>query len=183
MIISVALLPFRLTRIPQHFIRVLGSSCAQNHDNFRVIYKWPLIRHFRFIARLKTYQAGVMLISLPPLSYLHNSGVVTSVSLVHGCVAAGGAVMVLSVLSYAFSKIVGEIRYSETKKMLQVSHLSFFGNKSTILVNVEDIVPFDDLHHGKLQRLEFGNYLFYYSLKHGIVIDSEMLNKVLAVHP
>ena len=174
------------TILPQLLIcqtHLSTSSIAVTDDSFKVIYKWPLIRHFRFIARLKTYQTSVMVLSLPVLTYLYKVEAVTSDSLIGGCVAAGGAVTVLSVLSYAFSRIIGELRYSEMQpNVLQLSHLSFLGNKKSMLVNVEEIVPFGDLHQGNtMNRLAFGNQSFYYSLKYGNVIDPKTLKNVLAI--
>ena len=173
----------RSSSLIQH--RYLTACTNQDQPDFTTIYRWPLIRHFRFIARLKTYQTGVMILSLPPLTYLYKMGDVTDKSVICGCLAAGGAVTILSILSYGFSKIVGQIKYNQQSEMLQVSYLSFFGNKRTIEVKVEEMVPFDDLHqYGRrnaMQKLEFGKYSFYYSLKYGSIIDSESFKRVLSI--
>lgn len=158
---------------------------APDHNEFHLVYKLPLIRHFRFIARLKTYQAAFMVLSLPPLSYMYKMDAITSTSFIQACCGAGGTVTVLSVLSYGFTRFIGEIRYNEQSNTLRVSHLNFFGNKKTHSVNVEDIVPFDDLNESRessrnkaLLKFSFREQLFYFSFRFGLVIDYEMLKKI-----
>ena len=143
------------------------------------------MRHFRLISRLKTYQAGAMILSLPPLSYWYHLEMITGNSLAYGFVATGGAVAMLSLLSYIFSRFVGEIQYNEKDRMIKVSHLNFFGIRQNLIVEVDDIVPFQDLHCtekgiGLFQRLQFGNKTLYYSLKYGYVKDRKGLNEVLS---
>ena len=188
MMINPVLLRLRippLYSIHQKYLSI--SPNAKSQADFEVIYKLPFIRHFRFIARLKTYQTGVMILSLPPLSYLYKIDVINSSSLVNGVVAAGSAVFVLSILSYAFSKVIGEMQYCKSSELVQISHLSFLGNKKTIKVSVEEVVPFADLdqHTGRLsalQRLELINgRSFYYSLKYGKATELNTLKHILAL--
>ena len=166
------------------------ASCQNQSDMITTIYRWPLIRHFRFIARLKTYQTAAMTLSLPPLTYLYKMGSVTNDSVFRAGLAAGGAVAVLSILSYGFSKIVGELKYNCRTEVLLVSYLSFIGNKKTIEVNVDQVVPFDDIYqHGSQNRimlklrLECGgkNSTFYYSYKYGEIVNSEMFKRILSI--
>ena len=188
MMINPVLLRLRippLYSIHQKYLSI--SPNAKSQADFEVIYKLPFIRHFRFIARLKTYQTGVMILSLPPLSYLYKIDVINSSSLVNGVVAAGSAVFVLSILSYAFSKVIGEMQYCKSSELVQISHLSFLGNKKTIKVSVEEVVPFADLdqHRGRLsalQRLELINgKSFYYNLKYGKATELNTLKHILAL--
>lgn len=178
---------FRLFLLPLVNRRYYEIKSSQN--DFKLVYKLPLIRHFRFVARLKTYQAAIMVLSLPPLSYMYKMDAITSTSFIQGCCGAGGTVAVLSLLSYGFTRVIGEIQYNEQSNTLKISHLNFFGNKKTHLVNAEDIVPFGDLNLIELQdsrnksvlKFGFGGHLFYFSIKLGLVTDLEMFKKIVYV--
>ena len=149
-----------------------------------VLYRWPTMRHFRFISRLKVYQVSAMLLLLPPMTYLYLHGDITSKTMIYASVAAVGTTGVLFTLSYYFRRVVGEMAYVRPSNQLRLSTLTFIGGRRDLHFNVEDIIPFADSQlrmGGAVQRLEFKGHpeVYLYSLKYGRVLDFELLQKYL----
>ena len=144
------------------------------------------MRHFRFISRLKVYQVSVMLIMLPPMTYMYLNGDVTGKSMAYAAVAAAGTTAVLLVLSYFFRRVVGEMAYVSSTNRLRVSTLTFFGGRRDLYFKVDDVIPFADsqLREGKaVKRLEVKDHpeVFLYSLKYGRILDNKLLHKYLQI--
>lgn len=142
------------------------------------------MRHFRFISRFKAYQVSAMILLLAPLSYWYKEGVVSSTQLLYGYTAALGTTVVLIVLSYGFSRVIGELAFSPTTNTVCISTLTFLGYRRRIYYPLEHIVPYTDCQRQGLsvvQRLETLQppCVYYYSLHYGHVSDNELLRKVL----
>ena len=149
---------------------------------FLVLYKWPTMPHFRVISRFKVYQAGAMLLSLAPLSYWYSAGSISTYSLITGFSAATGTILVLCGLSYAFSKVLGELAYCERTKSIRLSHMDFLGRRRDLELDLKELVPFSDNNspESKIQKLEtLSNGKYLYSLKYGRVRDPQLLLSVL----
>ena len=158
----------------------------QKADQFTVLYSWPTMRHFRFVSRFKTYQVSTMLLLLGPLSYWYKEGIVTYPQLLYGCTAAIGTTIVLLVLSYGFSKVVGELAFSHSTSTVRISTLTFLGYRRQTCIPLDHIVPYTDCQRKGLsivQRLETMNprCVYYYSLRYGQVRDYELLRTVLVM--
>lgn len=138
--------------------------------------------YFRLISRFKLYQAGAMLLTVPPLSYWYYIGSISTKSLITGYTAATGTVLVLCSLSYAFSKVLGELAYCKQTESVRVSHMDFLGRRRDLELHLKELVPFSDNNTSKsaiktLETLSNGKYL--YSLKYGRVLDPQLLLSVL----
>jgi hypothetical protein len=130
-----------------------------------------------------------MFISIPPLSYWYSIGVVDGINVIYGCTAAASTLGVLAGLSYVFRRLLGEISYCEKSRTVSLSHLNFMGKRCNIEVDVEKVVPYYDTQslssiglHRYLQRLEltdYNNLSYYYSLRYGMIMDHELLKKIL----
>ena len=151
-----------------------------------VLYRWPTMKHFRFISRFKVYQVSIMTLLLPPIGYMYLHGDITAKMMGYASFAAVGMTAVLLVLSHYFRRVVGEIVYIKScdQEQLTVSTLTFAGGRRNLKFNVEDIIPFSDSQlrmGGAIQRLEFTNHpeVFLYSLKYGRVLDFDLLQKCL----
>lgn len=160
--------------------------CSTKERTFTVLYKWPTMKLFRVISRFKIYQAGAMTVSTLPLSYWYSVGTISGNSLITGCSAATGTILVLCGLSYAFSRVLGELAYCHNTQTVRLSHLNFIGLRCDNELQLTDIVPFPDsqsvLHASRyIHRLETtvtkGAYL--YSLRYGLISDREMLRYVI----
>ena len=144
------------------------------------------MRHFRFISRFKVYQVSAMLLLLGPLSYWYKEGIVTYPQLLYGYSAAIGTTIVLFVLSYGFSKVIGELSFSRSTKTVRISTLTFLGYRRQIDIPLDHIVPYTDCQirgFPIVQRLETMHFhrVYYYSLRYGQVYDDELLRRVLVM--
>lgn len=110
-------------------------------------------------------------------------GVISGQTLIWASVSALGTTGVLSILSYYFTRVAGEM--SLVGDQLQVSTLTFMGGRRELLYPASRVVPFADSNYvgGAVQRLEVvgeGTY-FLYSLRYGRIVDDCVLEKVLGL--
>ncbi len=162
------------------------QSSTQNSSENIVLYRWPTMKHFRFISRLKVYQVSAMLLLLSPMSYMYLNGDITGKSMSYASVAALGTTAVLLILSYYFRRVIGEMAYISSTNNLRVSTLTFFGGRRELNFKIKDIVPFTDSQlrvGGTIQRLEVKDHpeVFLYSLKYGRILNTELLRKYLQI--
>ena len=167
----------------RHHVTTAGKNTGQDSV---VVYRWRTMRHFYFISRFKLYQVSAMIVLLGPLSYWYKGGVITLPPLLYGYGAALGTTVVLSVLSYGFSRVVGEITFSHTTSKVSISTLSFMGSRKRVFYSLEQIIPYADSQRREssiVQRLETvdPHGVYYYSLKYGQVMDIELLKRVLGM--
>ena len=151
-----------------------------------MLYRWPTMKHFRFISRLKVYQVSTILLLLPPMTYMYLNGDVTAKTMGYASVAALGTTAVLCILSHYFRRVVGEMAYVSSNDRLRLSNLTFLGGRRDLYFKVEDVVPFADSQlrmGGAIQRLEVKNHpeVFLYSLKYGRILDAKLLQKCLQI--
>lgn len=147
-----------------------------------VFYRWPTMRHFRFISRIKLYQTSTMLLLLPPMYWWYATGVVTGHTLLYATLAATGTTGVLSVLSYYFTKVAGEM--SLVGDVIRVSTLTFMGSRQDFQYPVSSIVPFADSNaSGAVQRLEVNGETTYflYSIRYGQILNNRVFEKLLSI--
>lgn len=127
-----------------------------------------------------------MLALIPPVVHWYSVDKLTTAALVGGGVALTGTSAVLGVLSYYFSKVAGEMRYSAKNNTLRVSTLTFWGNRSEAEFSVDRVVTFvESQTHmgGAIQRLEVRGHgtVYLWSLKYGRVLDYNLLCRVLKI--
>ena len=151
-----------------------------------ILYRWPTMRHFRFISKFKVYQVSCMLALLPPSLHWYATGALTTWGLVCGGVALAGTTGVLMVVSHYFSKLVGEMRFDAQRDMLRISTLTFWGNRKDLEFPVHNVVMFVESQTrmgGTFQQLEVTGHseTFLWSLRYGCVLDFDLLRKVLKI--
>ena len=178
--------------------RITLSECHRrlnHHDHVKMkteaitIYKWPTMKHFYVISRLKLYQLSAMAVLLGPLTYWYKEGAIALPLLIYGYSAAMGTAAVLCALSYGFSKVIGEIAFTDATGEVCISTLSFFGNRRREYYSLEQIVPYADTERkgflGVIQRLEtlHPRRVYYYNLRYGKITDHvELMKKVLGMY-
>ena len=160
------------------------SSAPSALSDTVVLYRWPTMRHFSFISRLKVYQVTIMLLLLPPMGYMYLHGDITTKTMSYATVATLGTTGVLFILSHYFRRVVGEMTFVQSSNQLRLSTLTFAGRRRNLKFDVEDIIPFLDSQlrmGGAIQRLELRNHseVFLYSLKYGHILDFALLQKLL----
>ena len=147
-----------------------------------VFYRWPTMRHFRFISRFKVYQVSTMLLLLPPMGWWYSTGVISGQTVIYALVSAVGTAGVLGILSYYFTRVVGELALVGGK--VRVSTLTFMGNRHDLEYPLSSILPFADTNvGGAVQRLEVSGEKtqFLYSLRYGRVVNDRVMSRVLGI--
>ena len=146
------------------------------------------MRFFRLVSRFKMYQALTMTTLLGPLTYWYSVGKVSSYVLWCACASTLWGTAVLCAMSYAFTRVVGELSYCQHNNTVQLSTLTFMGRRRDCQLPARAIVPFSDgrfaLTDAIFQRLEViePQGVYYYSIQYGRVLDRDVMTKVLEVY-
>ena len=151
-----------------------------------VFYRWPTMKHFRFISRLKMYQVSGMLLLLVPMTFWHHLGAVNLSTLTFAWVAAAGTTGVFVALSKVFTRCVGELALLTHSGDVRVSTLTFMGRRKDITTPANRIVPYSDTANrlgSPLQRLEITNspHAYWYSVRYGKVLDVDLMTSVTGI--
>ena len=153
-----------------------------------VFYRWPTMRHFRFISRLKLYQVSGMLLLLVPMTLWHHVGTVDLSTLTFAWAAAAGTTGVFAVLSKVFTRCVGELALVTHSGDIRVSTLTFMGRRKDVVIPANSIIPYNDTANrlsSPLQRLELTNssQAYWYSIRYGQVLNTDVMAKVTRIPP
>ena len=162
-----------------------GKICTRTDDPV-VLYRWPTMRHFRFISRLKIYQLTFMLALLPPMSHWYYTEQLTAKSFGYGCLASLGTIAVLAIISHYFGRVVGELQYVNLDKSVRISTLTFWGGRRELEFPVDSVIEFvvsQTRMGGAVQRLQFKGQgdVFLWSFRYGHVLNLDLLCKVLKI--
>ncbi len=72
----------------QHNVLITKMSARQSSgvtnsetSESTVFYKWPTMRHFRFISRIKLYQVSTMVLLLPPICWWYSTDIITGIAI------------------------------------------------------------------------------------------------------
>ena len=155
------------------------------------IYRFPYMRHLRFISRLKFYQLLIMTGLCVPLYNLKVQELITSTTFYGATTACVGTSLILIALSYLSTRVVGLLSYNELEQTVKVSRLSFLGSKIEERFSVNNIIPWEDDNmtvdtKKAIQRLYIYSggekpEIFLYSLKHGAFMDRELFANILGI--
>ena len=150
-----------------------------------VLYNWPWTKHFRFISRCKMYQSFGMTALLVPISYWYANGTIDTSTLVYSYVGVGGVTGVFVAVSQLFTRFVGELALTPERQELRISTLTFMGHRRDRLVPLDHVIPALDstCRIKSFKRLEVvdSKDVYWYSLKHGRVLDWSALKEVLGL--
>ena len=151
-----------------------------------LIYRWPTMRHFRFISKFKVYQVSLMLALLPPVVHWYSVDKLSATALGYGGVALMGTASVLAIVSHYFSKLVGELHFDPRHEKVRISTLTFWGNRREEEFPADDIVMFVESQTrmgGAFQKLEFRGHkkVYMWSIQYGRVLNLDCLRKVLRI--
>ena len=171
-------------------VRPLTLKCNEKRSShgsekqFVVFYQWPNMRLLRVLSRLKMYQVLTMTTLLGPLTYWYSVGKVSSSILWCAYTSTLGVTAVLCAMSYAFSRLVGELSYCQHSNVIQLSTLTFLGRRRDHQLPAHVIVPFSDSHKVLFQRLDIiePQAVYYYSIRYGQVLDWDVMKKVLEIY-
>nr|XP_045596612.1 transmembrane protein 186-like [Procambarus clarkii] len=164
-----------------------ASNPLQNGNNFQVIYKFPYIRVARALCRLKIYQTAVTSLAVPGTGYLAYVGVVQPGIFISATVINAFACVTLYVMGEIFRRIVGNIYYDGERRLVKVSHLTFWGRRSDVYIPPEDIIPLTDTSdnptdiYTQLLRYSQPKFNLFLCLRFGGIIDEEKFSNVFGL--
>lgn len=154
-------------------------------DSVVVFYRWPTMKHFRFISRLKLYQVSGMLVLLTPMTFWYHMGTVNLATLTFAGAAAAGTTGVFVALSRMFTRCVGELALTHSGD-IRVSTLTFMGKRKDFLIPANCIIPYNDTANrlrSPLQRLELANsrHVYWYSVRYGRILNNDIMIRVTGI--
>lgn len=157
---------------------------SQSLSNPIMLYKFPWMRHLRFISRLKQFQVGCVVFLTFPISYWYQQGVINQFNLLAGVTAATATTAMLFIFSYFFRRIVGELQYNPQTGSVQLSTLTFWSQRRDQELHCDDIIPLSETRSDgrkTWQRLEISGHsdVYLYSLRLGKIYDRELLGRLL----
>ncbi|XP_058013209.1 transmembrane protein 186 isoform X2 [Ahaetulla prasina] len=155
-------------------------SSSENSEKFAVIYRFPAIRLLKLFSRLKLLQTGFGLLILPPVWYFYGLN-----PLVTGLFSF--TLVFLYALSFFLQRVIGIMYLNESRTVLKISHLTFWGKRRNFCCPVESLVTLGD--EGKdrkrfLLKFRRGDQkkVLYFSLVLGQVVDHEAFGKVFGCY-
>ena len=162
----------------------LTTNTKETEDDFKVIYKLPCIKHFRFISRIKILHVGIVTSLTWPVCYWFSQGTISTPVFLAALTAASATTVGLVVLSYFFRRVVGEFAVDPSRGTVKISTLSFWGNRRNTVFRLEDLTPLSDsgLDPKRIfQRLEISRMtdVFLISLQHGKICNEKMFFDVV----
>ena len=168
---------------------VQDSAQTNSSDmQFTVFYRFPYIVAARFIQRLKLYQTGLAISVIPVAAHYYNTGAIG----LDTCKGVGAvstlALVMLYIFAHFFQRVVGLAAISSDRKLVRLSHLTFFGHRNDIIAPVDDIVPLNDIDERssvrdafvKVRRYSTRDTL-YMTLVHGHIEHAETFQQVFGV--
>lgn len=175
-----------MTAHSQCNFRHVSSSTSQNHvspESFAVVYRFPYIVFVRALSRLKLLQTGVAALGIPTTGILSNMQYIDPEVFYMMSGVGLFACAMLYVMSELTRRAVGAIYIDPERRLVKVSHLTFWGARKNIIVPVDDIVPLADISeepkniYVKLKRYSTEDVL-YFSIKYGLIFDKEAFELV-----
>ncbi|XP_066432258.1 transmembrane protein 186 [Eleutherodactylus coqui] len=143
---------------------------------FNLIYKFPAIRFWRTVSRLKLLQTALTILFLPPVYYYYLQGQITDGSVIYCTGIAIFAGIMLYSLSYYLQRLIGMVYVDDNLTTVKVSYLTFWGNRKNIFVPIADIKPLSETGDSKQEILrQFARYstpdILYFTTRYGYVLD------------
>ncbi|KAJ8929803.1 hypothetical protein NQ314_017400 [Rhamnusium bicolor] len=169
-------------------ISLFANNCKQNEnrtENFVPVYKFPYIRQFSLINRLKIYQTVLTVTSVPATVILNYLDYASSDLAEFAAALGTSGCLTLYGLGYLTTKFIGFIYYDEENHTAKVSYVDFWGSRKDIIIPANDIVPIDELPVTPLNGLfltfrRFStNETLKFSLRYGIILDKEKIKNIL----
>ncbi|XP_049577099.1 transmembrane protein 186 [Syngnathus scovelli] len=152
-------------------------------QKYDMIYKFPHIKLFRAVSRLKLLQTGITVIILPPVYVLYLMGDASLFLVNYTTAMALFAGVMLYTASHFFRRVVGMMYLDSSHNTLKVSHLTFWGRRHDIYMPVSDVMTIADTGDSshetvlKLKRYSTPQTLFF-STRFGQVVDKQRFEKV-----
>ena len=165
----------------------VGNGVTMTSDfagmTFTRFYRFPHIEKMRAFARLKLYQTALIAASAPLVVYGQLTGVVDEATMRSSIVGAAFSCAALYAVSGYTRNFIGVMALNESRNVLRVSHLTFWGGRREIYAPVDDVVPIADAGEDPSEMyMKFTRYsnntTLYYSVRFGGVESVESFRRV-----
>lgn len=114
------------------------------NDPVRLLYRYRYIKTARTLSNLKIYQTLVSLMSIPWVYTGYTNDLVPFPVLVISLGFATLAPVMLYILSKLVMRIICILKYNEETGEVHISHLTFWGRRRDVTLDVLNIVPISD---------------------------------------
>lgn len=147
-------------------------------DEFIPVYRLPLIVGARAICRLKLYQSAAV-------AGLTGYSLACDADLTLPLVLSAVSLAMLGIMGEFFRRLVGLLYVNPAKNQVKIAHLTFWGNRKEVIVNINDIVPISDSKDRysdvfvKINFYEKSLSPFYMSIYYGQICDKDLFKTVL----
>ncbi|XP_061455632.1 transmembrane protein 186 [Rhineura floridana] len=156
---------------------------TESTNQYRLIYRFPWIRHCRVLSRAKLLQTAFTFLILPPIWVLYWQSRVTLEQCYYSTGIACFAAVMLYGMSFYLRRIIGMMYLNEDGTMLKVAHLTFWGKRRDMYCPVETVMTLGDSGEDSNELLlPFKQYdidhFLYFSLRFGQIVDREGFARV-----
>ncbi|KAL1494161.1 hypothetical protein ABEB36_009805 [Hypothenemus hampei] len=164
---------------PQHGVHEIPKD-------YKTIYKFPLIKYFGLVNRLKVYHTvATVASSIGSTTLLSFELITTDFYITLNGIGLAGCLMFYS-LGFAANKFIGFIYYNEKSEMIRVAYVDFWGRRQDVEIPSKDVVPRSEVSEMLLISKPWHSFKTYsgshklkLQLEKGIILDSNALNKIL----
>ena len=136
--------------------------------DFKVFYRFKQILFARLLSRMKLYQTGICIVVLPPMVYFSSIGTFPWENTYMACGIAGFACCMLFAMSAYLRRIIGLMSLNLKTNTVKVSHLTFWGGRRDLYLDVKDVVQLSELPDNianepliKFRQYNSESYLFF----------------------
>lgn len=139
---------------------------------FTRFYRFPHIEKMRAFARLKLYQTALITATTPLMIYARLTGVIDEASMNTSIAGAVFTCLALYAVSGYTRNFVGVMALNESRDVLRISHLTFWGGRREIYAPVDDVIPIQDAGEDTKEvyltlRRYSNNLTLFYSVRFG----------------
>ena len=150
------------------------------NNDFEIFYKFPHILLAKVICRLKLYQTGITVFSLPMSIGLSRFDIIPIENAYITFYISVFACGMLYVMGEFFRKFIGFVYFNSKEQTVKISHLTFWGKRNDIVIPLEEIghiteskgFKHNDLFH-RVELLNKKNTYYYLCLKYGNVLNKD----------
>ena len=152
-------------------------------EGYVPIYRFNHIVGVRALCRLKIYQT-VLAVLCGPLYVASVPNALQTTELYYVLGVGAFAAVMLAVMGEIFRKFVGFVYYHPTSETVRISHLTFWGNRSEVQYQLDDIVSLTDIEHNiyelylNLRAYSDPKAVYWISLKFGDILHEDHFIKV-----
>lgn len=192
-----------IQRIGGYRIRRESSTLSKNDDDadskelslqdvknetWSPIYRFRTIHLYAIISRLKFFQTLCSVFILPYCYYQYINDEITSNLFFIMSAAAITAPIIMIVFTRYFNKIIGVISINESRNILRIGHLSYWGTRNNKYIPIEDIIPLTESSENpshsllKLKRYSSNKNYFLLSMSNTEIIDAKTSKQIFGTN-